>query len=130
MNDSMRFPFLDLADANAPYMDEMAEAAARVIRSGRYIGGDEVETLETDLCRLTGARYCVAVSNGLDALRLILRAYVEMGRLQRGDEVIVPGNTYIASVLAISSQKGCSVGVYNCLAYKAFKVTAFFGIRA
>lgn len=116
MNDSMRFPFLDLADVNAPYMDEMAEAAARVIRSGRYIGGDEVETLETDLCRLTGARYCVAVSNGLDALRLILRAYVEMGRLQRGDEVIVPGNTYIASVLAISDAGLVAVPVDPCSA--------------
>lgn len=99
---NIRYPFLDLADANAPYMDEMAEAAARVIRSGRYIGGTENEAFERYLAEMTGTRYAVGVSNGLDALRLILRAYVELGVLSRGDEVIVPANTYIASVLAIT----------------------------
>lgn len=97
-----RYPFLDLATVNAPCMEELAESAARVVRSGRYIGGAEVERLEGNLCDLTGARYAVGVSNGLDALRLILRAYIEMGELQPGDEVIVAANTYIATVLAIT----------------------------
>ncbi|MCM1077711.1 MAG: DegT/DnrJ/EryC1/StrS family aminotransferase [Bacteroides sp.] len=98
----MKYPFLDLGKVNEPYMDELVEAAERVIRSGRYIGGDEVGMLEDELSSLTGSPYAIGVSNGLDALRLILRAYKEMGILSDGDEVIYPANTYIASVLAIS----------------------------
>ena len=98
----MRYPFLDLATVNEPYLDDLAAAAERVIRSGRYIGGPEVETLEADLCAMTGTTYAIGVSNGLDALRLILRAYKEMGVMKDGDEVIYPANTYIASVLAIT----------------------------
>ena len=98
----MRYPFLNLADANRPYMEEMAEAAARVIRSGRYVGGAENEAFEKCLAEMTGTRFAIGVSNGLDALRLILRAYVELGEMKPGDEVIVPANTYIASVLAIT----------------------------
>lgn len=74
---TMKYPFLDLGKVNEPYMDELVAAATRVIRSGRYIGGGEVEALETDLCGLTGVPYAIGVSNGLDALRLILRAYKE-----------------------------------------------------
>lgn len=96
------YPFLDLGTVNAPYMDELEEAARRVIRSGRYIGGREVEGLEHDLAELTGAPYIIGVSNGLDALRLILKAWIELGDLRPGDEVIVPANTYVASVLAIT----------------------------
>jgi len=98
----MKHPFLDLAAVNQPYIDELQTAAARVIASGRYIGGPEVEALEDDLCRLCGVSHAVGVSNGLDALRLILRAYIVMGVMAPGDEVIVPANTYIASFLAIS----------------------------
>ncbi len=98
----MKHPFLDLAAVNQPYIDELQTAAARVIASGRYIGGPEVEALEDDLCRLCGVSHAVGVSNGLDALRLILRAYIVMGVMASGDEVIVPANTYIASFLAIS----------------------------
>ncbi|MBD5313896.1 MAG: DegT/DnrJ/EryC1/StrS family aminotransferase [Bacteroides sp.] len=98
----MRYPFLDLATVNEPYLDDLAAAAERVIRSGRYIGGPEVEALEADLCAMTGTTYAIGVSNGLDALRLILRAYKEMGVMKDGDEVIYPANTYIASVLAIT----------------------------
>lgn len=98
----MKHPFLDLATVNQPYIDELQTAAARVIASGRYIGGPEVEALEDDLCRLCGVSNAVGVSNGLDALRLILRAYIVMGVMAPGDEVIVPANTYIASFLAIS----------------------------
>ncbi len=99
---AVKYPFLELGTVNAPYFDELEEAVVRVVRSGRYIGGKEVEVFEADLCALTGAPFAVGVSNGLDALRLILRGYVAMGEMQPGDEVIVPANTYIASVLAIS----------------------------
>ena len=99
---SIKYPFLDLGEVNRPYMDEMTEAAIRVIRSGRYIGGEEVESLESRLAAMTGSCHAIGVSNGLDALRLILRAYVVLGAMSEGDEVIVPANTYIASVLAIS----------------------------
>ena len=98
----MRFPFLDLATVNAPYIDGIREAVERVIVSGRYIGGAEVSRFESALALSTGTDYAVGVSNGLDALRLIFRAYIEMGRLHPGDMVVVPDNTYIASALAVS----------------------------
>ncbi len=97
-----RYQFLNLATVNAPFMDEIRAAVDRVVTGGRYVGGEEVATLERNLQQLTGAPYAIGVSNGLDALRLILRAYIVMGRVAEGDEVIVPANTYIASVLAIS----------------------------
>lgn len=98
----MKYPFLDLGTVNEPYADELIAAAERVIRSGRYIGGPEVEAFESQLGEMLGAPYIVGVSNGLDALRLILRAYCETGVFKQGDEIIYPANTYIASVLAIS----------------------------
>lgn len=98
----MRYPFLDLRNVNAPYEDALAEAAARVVRSGRYVGGPEVEAFERELADMTGVPYIIGVSNGLDALRLTLRAMVVRGRLKEGDGVVVPANTYIASVLAIT----------------------------
>lgn len=97
-----RYDFLDLKKANEPYLDELREAALRVIDSGRYIGGKEVEELETEIGEMMHAPYVVGVSNGLDALRLTLRAWIINGRLNQGDEVIVTANTYIASVLAIT----------------------------
>lgn len=98
----VKYPFLDLRHANEPYMDELMAAAERVIKSGRYIGGKEIDAVEDDLAQLTSTKYAIGVSNGLDALKLIMRAYVEMGVFERGDEIIVPANTYIASLLAIS----------------------------
>ena len=98
----VKYPFLDLRHANEPYMDELMAAAERVIKSGRYIGGTEIDAVEDDLAQLTSTKYAIGVSNGLDALKLIMRAYVEMGVFKRGDEIIVPANTYIASLLAIS----------------------------
>lgn len=98
----MKYPFLDLGTVNEPYADELIAAAERVIRSGRYIGGPEVEAFESQLGEMLGAPYIIGVSNGLDALRLILRAYCETGVFKQGDEIIYPANTYIASVLAIS----------------------------
>lgn len=98
----VRFPFLDLRDANAPFQRQLAEATARVVASGRYIGGPENDVFELELARLCCAEHAVGVSNGLDALRLALRAAVEIGRLRSGDGVAVAANTYVASVLAIT----------------------------
>ena len=97
-----KYPFLDLARTNAPYMEELKAAACEVIERGRYLHSTQTELLEQEIAQLCQTKHCVSVSNGLDALRLILRAYKEMGVLQQGDEVIVPANTYVASVLAIS----------------------------
>ena len=98
----MKHPFLSLKVSNAPYEDELKRAAERVISSGRYLLGKETEALESEVAAYLGAPYSIAVSNGLDAIRLIFRAYMEEGKLQPGDEVIFPANTYIASVLPIT----------------------------
>lgn len=103
------YTFLDLATINAPYMPEIKEAVNRVIDGGRYIGGEECQLFEEGLRNLTGGEYAVGTSNGLDALRLILRAWVDRGDLSRGDEVIVAANTYIASILAIIDAGLCPV---------------------
>ena len=94
--------FLDLETVNKPFEKEIGEAVRRVIASGRYIGGPEVAEFERRLAESCGAPYCVGTGNGLDALRLIIRAYIELGEMAPGDEIIVPSNTYIASVLAIT----------------------------
>lgn len=96
------YPMLDLATVNAPWMHELQAAAARVIVSGRYVGGEEVEAFERELAAALGAAHAVGVSNGLDALRLIVRAAVELGRMSPGDEIIVPANSFVASALAVS----------------------------
>lgn len=97
-----RYPFLDLADTNRPFQERIEQAVLRVVRSGRYIGGEECKSFEQNLARLVGTDFCVGVSNGLDALRLIFRAFIELGQLAPDAEVIVPANTYIASVLAVT----------------------------
>lgn len=94
--------FLDLETVNKPFEKEIGEAVRRVIASGRYIGGPEVAEFERRLAESCGAPYCVGTGNGLDALRLIIRAYIELGEMTPGDEIIVPSNTYIATVLAIT----------------------------
>ncbi|WP_339342969.1 DegT/DnrJ/EryC1/StrS family aminotransferase [uncultured Polaribacter sp.] len=94
--------FLDLQKINAQYEQELKEAANSVIDSGWYLMGKELETFEQNYASFCGVKYSLGVSNGLDALRLIFKAYIEMGMMKKGDEVIVPANTYIASVLAIS----------------------------
>lgn len=99
---SIKYPFSRLADVNAPYRDRLVEAMIRVVDSGYYVGGPEVERFEAMLATQTQAPFAVGVTNGLDALRLILRAWKELGRLKAGDGVIVPANTYVASVLAIT----------------------------
>lgn len=94
--------FLDLKKVNQAYSVELKEACARVIDSGWYIGGQELSKFEQEFAVYCGSRHCVGVANGLDALSLTLRAWKEMGKLVDGDEVIVPANTYIASILAIT----------------------------
>lgn len=101
MEQSKRYKFLDLGEVNAPLADELARAVEAVVRSGQYVGGPVVDAFEAELAQAVGTRHAVAVSNGLDALRLILRAYIEEGFMAPGDEVIVPANTYIATILAI-----------------------------
>lgn len=102
MNPRPRFPFADLNDVTAKHREEIIQAVTDVIDSGRYIGGTQCAEFESELAGYVGAKYCVGVSNGLDALRLIFKAYIALGRLCAGDKVIVPANTYIASVLAIT----------------------------
>ena len=94
--------FLDLKSINAQYREELIEACTKVIDSGWYIQGNECEAFEEEFAEYCGSKYAIGVANGLDALTLILRAYKELGVMKGGDEVIVPANTYIASVLAIS----------------------------
>jgi dTDP-4-amino-4,6-dideoxygalactose transaminase len=95
-------PFLDLKSINAQYKDELIEACTDVIESGWYIQGNECTEFEKEFTQYCGTKYAIGVANGLDALILILRAYKELGIISDGDEVIVPANTYIASILAIS----------------------------
>jgi dTDP-4-amino-4,6-dideoxygalactose transaminase len=94
--------FLDLQKVTAKYADEIHEAVNRVVDSGWYLQGKENEKFEADYSQYIGVEHTVGCANGLDALIWIFRAYVEMGVMQPGDEVIVPANTYIASILAIS----------------------------
>lgn len=94
--------FLDLQKVNNQYKKELKGAANRVIDSGWYVLGSEVEKFENSLCSYVDSSNAIGVASGLDALRLILKAYIEMGVMSEGDEVIVPANTFIASVLAIT----------------------------
>lgn len=94
--------FLDLKGVTALYSEELHEAVNRVVDSGWYLQGNENKAFEENYAKFIGTDYCVGVGNGLDALIWIYRAYIEMGVLKPGDEVIVPANTYIASILAIT----------------------------
>lgn len=97
-----QYPFLDLGLANKPIENELKNATCKVIESGRYLHGNETHMLEQEVASKCETAFCVGVSNGLDALKLIFRAYKELGALNDGDKVIVPANTFIASVLSIS----------------------------
>lgn len=99
----MKIPFLDLKQVNAPYMDALKDAATAVVESGWYIRGSYCERFEKDFAAYCGYAYGVGVGNGLDALTLMLRASIELGRLKPGDEILVPANTYIATVLAVNA---------------------------
>lgn len=98
----MIVPFLDLKAITARHADELAAAARRVIDSGWFIHGKEHEAFEREFSEWNGGGHTVGVANGLDALTLVLRAWILLGKLSPGDEVIIPANTYIASILAVT----------------------------
>ena len=93
--------FLDLKKINEPYKKAFLEKTESVLDKGWYILGEEVKAFEMSFAAYCGTKYCTGVANGLDALMLIFKGYIQLGKLQKGDEVIVPANTYIASILAI-----------------------------
>ena len=95
--------FLDLKKINERFRAEMDAATKRMLDSGWYLLGNEIEQFETDFAAYCGVKHCIGVANGLDALKLIIKAY----GFGVGDEIIVPANTYIASILAISDN-GCT----------------------
>ena len=99
----MQVPFLDLKQVNLKDYAEISQAIDEVINGGWYIQGGRCKQFEQNFAAYCGTKHCIGVANGLDALILILRAYQELGIMQQGDEVIVPANTYIASILAISA---------------------------
>jgi dTDP-4-amino-4,6-dideoxygalactose transaminase len=98
----MKVDFLDLQSVNKRYEKELKEACARVIDSGWYIAGNELNLFEKEFASWCGVKHCIGVANGLDALILTIRAWKILGLLKEGDEILVPANTYIATVLAIS----------------------------
>lgn len=95
-------PFLSLKDVTALHGEEIKEAVNRVVNSGWYLQGEENKRFEEHYAKYIGTQYCIGCANGLDALIWIFRAYIEMGVMQPGDEVIVPANTYIATILSIT----------------------------
>lgn len=97
--------FLDLKAINDSFEPDLSNAIKRVLDSGWYLLGDEAKAFEQEYGKFIGTRHCIGVANGLDALRMIFKAYMEMGSMKEGDEIILPANTYIASVLAVSDNK-------------------------
>src|SRR5690348_6002196 len=93
--------FLDLQKINIHYQEQFQHKLQMVLEKGWFVLGDEVTTFEQNFADYCGSKYCIGVGNGLDALTLIFKGYIQLGKLQNGDEVIVPANTYIASILAI-----------------------------
>lgn len=101
-SEQMHIPYLSLQKVTAQHQDEIEAAVKQVVESGWYLQGEATRHFEADYAHYIGTRYCVGCGNGLDALTLIFRAYKELGKLRDGDEVIVPANTYIASILSIT----------------------------
>lgn len=97
--------FLDLKDINNSFEPQLSDSVKRVLDSGWYLLGNEVKAFEQEYAEFIGVKYCIGVANGLDALRLIIKAYLELKIFNEGDEIIVPANTYIASVLAITDNR-------------------------
>jgi len=97
--------YLDLQKITQKYSAEIHEATSRVVDSGWYLQGKENELFEANFAHYIGTKHCIGVANGLDALRLILASFINMGVMKEGDEIIVPANTYIASILAITDNK-------------------------
>ena len=105
MNETQTIKYLDLQKVTQMYSGEIHAAIGCVINSGWYLRGQATAAFEKDYAQYIGTRHCIGCGNGLDALTLILRAYMEMGVMEEGDEVIVPANTYIASILAITDNR-------------------------
>jgi dTDP-4-amino-4,6-dideoxygalactose transaminase len=101
----LKIPFYDLKSINSQYLDDFSTSMKRIVKSGIHMIGKETENFEHSFANYCGAKYCVGVGNGLDALILSLRAYIEIGFMKEGDEVIVPANTYIATILAIAETR-------------------------
>ena len=101
----MMIKFLDIRKITESYEPELSQAIQRVVERGWFLLGEEVEAFEQEYSKYIGSKHCIGVANGLDALRLILKAYIEMRFMKEGDEVIVPANTYIASILAITDNR-------------------------
>ncbi|SHL02335.1 DegT/DnrJ/EryC1/StrS family aminotransferase [Chryseobacterium polytrichastri] len=97
--------FLNLQKINLTHQQEIEETILQTFRSGWYLLGDKVKTFEQELSQYCNVPHAIGVANGLDALRLIFRAYIELGIMKEGDEILVPANTYIASILAITDNK-------------------------
>lgn len=97
--------FLDLEKINRSFEPHLSDSVLKVVNSGSYLLGNEVSNFESEYSNFIGTKHCIGVANGLDALRLIIRAYIEMGFMKEGDEIIVPANTYIASILAITDNR-------------------------
>jgi dTDP-4-amino-4,6-dideoxygalactose transaminase len=97
--------FLDLKAINDSFEPELSQVVKKTIDSGWYLLGDEVKSFEQEYSDYIGIKHCIGVGNGLDALRLIFKAYIELGFFKEGDEIIVPANTYIASILAITDNR-------------------------
>ena len=111
----MNIPFLSLHDVTSKYKDEIHEAVLRVVDSGWYLQGKENEQFEKHYAEYIGTKHCIDCANGLDALIWIFRAYIELGVMKPGDEVIVPANTYIATILAITENGLVPVMVEPCM---------------
>ena len=94
--------FLNLQKLNAAYRNDLVNAFSRVLDSGRYILGEELAAFEMDFAQYCGSKYCIGTGSGLDALSLIFKAYIQLGRLNHGDEVLVSSHTYIATILALT----------------------------
>jgi dTDP-4-amino-4,6-dideoxygalactose transaminase len=97
--------FLDIQKITVSYEPDLSAAVDRVIKRGWFLLGEEMQAFEKAYSSFIGSKFCVGVANGLDALRLIFRAYIELGQMKEGDEVIVPANTYIASILSITENR-------------------------
>lgn len=101
----MKVPFLPLQKINESFEPELSKKIIEVVKSGWYIRGTECKRFEKKFSNFCGVKHCIGVGNGLDALRMILRAYKILGFMKEGDEVLVPANTFIATILAISDER-------------------------
>lgn len=97
--------FLDIQKITLSFEPDVSQAIDRIVKRGWFLLGDEVNAFENEYRDYIGSKHCIGVANGLDALRLILKAYIELGVIKEGDEIIVPANTYIASILAITDNR-------------------------